>query len=368
MELLNIDDIILIKKLKARKYAKNSMMSSCTKYEKEHFDLVKAKLKGIASFFAGKYEAYGPFEYSANTGNPLSIGGKKLNRVWSGIFKGAQNKQYAAQISFVIDPDDACLNVGFYFGRMSSHVKLKENELLKNNLFRISNTISTMISNNDNILDKYYTLKDCGFNAYYNDDIVNMNDWLSIIKTKPNKCELIAKLHPDQYGNIEYSLIDFYVNQILFLMSCVNAEKNSMKMPPMSMEKRARQAELLAKIGEKGELFILEEERKKLKSLGLLNKSYPKHVSRESDSYGYDILSKDMSGNEIYIEVKTTTRKEGDIGANKFYLSTNEYQVFLKDKKRYKLYRVYDIEGSPKFREFNIDDLELIPDGYLVNC
>ena len=55
------------------------------------------------------------------TGNAIAIGGTNFKRVWSGIFKGAENKQYAAQISFVMNPNEACLDVGFYFGRASGH-------------------------------------------------------------------------------------------------------------------------------------------------------------------------------------------------------------------------------------------------------
>ena len=81
--------------------------------------------------------------------------------------------------------------------------------------------------------------------------------------------------------------------------------------------------------GFKGELFVLEQERKKLQDQNLLVKNYPRHVSIESDIYGYDILSKDEVGNDIYIEVKTTTKREGDFKADMFYLSNNEYQMFL---------------------------------------
>ena len=138
--------------------------------------------------------------------------------------------------------------------------------------------------------------------------------------------------------------------------------------PPKTLKQRVEQIERMAEIGFKGELFVLEQERKKLQDQNLLVKNYPRHVSIESDIYGYDILSKDEVGNDIYIEVKTTTKREGDFKADMFYLSNNEYQMFLKNKKQYKLYRVYDIEGSPNFREFNIDDLKLTPDGYIVNC
>lgn len=65
------------------------------------------------------------------------------------------------------------------------------------------------------------------------------------------------------------------------------------------------------------------------------------HVSKElGDGAGFDILSIDEDGNDIYIEVKTT---EGRIDAP-FYMTANEYYFF--DINKYEnnsfIYRIYD--------------------------
>lgn len=195
-----------------------------------------------------------------------------------------------------------------------------------------------------------------------------MEEWLNSIINHPHKCEIYAKLHPDNKNKeITYSQIDFYAKQLLFLISCFRNGGHIPLVPPPSPAERALQAEKLAEIGVRGEQFILEREQEKLDRLGLLDKDYPKHVALISDSYGYDILSRDEQGKELYIEVKTTTRKEGEWGANRFYLSAREYAFYREHKEQYRLYRVHDINGTPTFTVFSdLDKLELQPDSYVA--
>lgn len=86
----------------------------------------------------------------------------------------------------------------------------------------------------------------------------------------------------------------------------------------------------------------------------------------ESDSFVYDILSLDEQGKEIFIEVKTTTCKKDDWGAKNFFLSSHEFVFYKHHKTQYKLYRVYDIENTPYYEELNIEEMEVIPDGYIM--
>ena len=368
MEPLTKQDILLVKSLKNRKYTDNTMDSKSTPQERAAFKNVRYKLRDLAASFAHKYGAsYGPFQSDYTNRNPLTRGGT-LNHVWSVIYKGAPNKQYAAQISFVINTSEECMDVGFYFGRASSHNKSsEEKKRLEDNLRRMSCNLSDAIGLNPIVYHAYSSLIDFGFNTYYEDKTVFMDDWLNKIRQMPQCCKIIAKIKPDKHGIVSYELIDLYVNQVLFLMLYIDHQDN-MKMPPQTPEQRARKMVRLAEIGWAGELFVLEQERKRLRNLKLLTQNYPKQVSLESDIYGYDILSRDDAGNDMYIEVKTTTRIEGDPEANRFYLSANEYQVFSANKTQYKLYRVYDIEGTPTLKTFNIDDLTLTPNGYIVNC
>ncbi len=105
------------------------------------------------------------------------------------------------------------------------------------------------------------------------------------------------------------------------------------------------------KIGLEGEGLALEYEMQRLRNLGredLVNKI--KWLSKESDSYGYDILSYDIDKNgkvhELYIEVKTCSSKYD----TSFYISKNEVEASHKLKEHYCLFRIYDAQSlNPKF-------------------
>ena len=367
MEALNKKDILLIKELEARNYTKNSMTSNSTEEEMKQFRIIKDKLKDIANYFSNKYNNdYGSFQSDYAKGNPLTRHGT-LNRVWTVIYKGALNKQYAAQISFVINTKEECLDVGFYFGRASSHNKSKEEKKqLEDNLRNISSHLSDTILSSKYLLYTYNSLNDLGFITYYDNNQISMKEWLNVIKTFPQKCQIIAKLSPDNAGIISNSVIDLCVKQVLFLMLDIDSKSN-FTIPPQTPEQRAKKAERLAEIGIRGELFIMEQERKKLSTLNFSNKNYPKHVSMESDFYGYDILSKDENENDIYIEVKTTMKRKKDYEANTFFMSQHEYTVYSKNKEKYKLYRVYDIYNNPEYEEVNLETMKVDPNGYIVS-
>lgn len=123
-------------------------------------------------------------------------------------------------------------------------------------------------------------------------------------------------------------------------------------------------------LGMKGELYILNIERQKLINANLLDLSKKiKWVSDVDDSAGYDILSYDLNGKEIYIEVKTTAKSIN----TPFYLSPNELNKSILYKKAYKLYRVFEFGSTPKYYIINgpieegKDSLMLRPTGYEVS-
>ena len=93
-------------------------------------------------------------------------------------------------------------------------------------------------------------------------------------------------------------------------------------------------------IGRAAEIFVLENERRLVASYGL-DCDLVKHVSKDpeqGDGLGYDIISCDKNGNEIYIEVKGTS---GGIGTA-FYITETELQCSILNTNKYRLYRVYD--------------------------
>lgn len=370
MEAITKKDLELINSLSKREYKDNTLLSNVSEEEKQNLTKIRNKLKILAEYFAHKYNSsYGPFETSVSSGNPLAIGGKRLNRVWSGMFKGASNKQYSAQISFVMNPSEVCLDVGFYFGRASGHSHDKEKRYeLENALKSLGISLSEAITTNSDMKEKYNSLFDFGFSTYSNGIAVLPDEWSNIIKVDTKNSQIVAKIYPDDFDIIENSSIDLFVSQIIFLMSAIKqTSTNEISIIiPLTPEQHAKRAERLAQIGLKGELFIMDSEKNKLKQAGITDTYYPKHVALESMSSGYDVASIDENGNKIFIEVKTTTRRKEDINSKIFFISSNEFETYLKNKKNYKLYRVYDIENNPSYEEIDLEIVNKRPDGFIV--
>ena len=101
----------------------------------------------------------------------------------------------------------------------------------------------------------------------------------------------------------------------------------------------------LKEIGDAGELSIMEYEKLKLKNFkkdDLIDKII--HVSESNDSAGYDILSYDKDGNQIFIEVKTTL---GPVRTD-FYISPGEIKFSKNNADNYYLYRVFNFNRVEK--------------------
>lgn len=95
------------------------------------------------------------------------------------------------------------------------------------------------------------------------------------------------------------------------------------------------------RIGDLGELLVLQHEQEKLKALGI--KKTPEHKSKsEGDGLGYDILSYDEKGKEIFIEVKTTTNNAD----TPFFITRNELTRSQQDSEKFFLYRLYEFDDT----------------------
>ncbi len=368
MEQLKTEDLQLINNLTSRKYERTSLRSKATAFEHDRFTATKTKLGTIANFFSQKYSnLYGPFATNVSPeANPVTLG-NTLNYVWSTLFKGAPNKQYAAQISFVIDKIKPCLNVGFYFGSASAR-SLNDTQRVQfeNMLTDLGVSVSTAIKNNEEIQQKYNSLFDMGFTCYIGDEVVLPSNWPARIQTESKNSKIVAKIYPNELGIIESSTIDFYVSQLIFLMATINPTEGKIVVVPLTPEQWAKQAERNAQIGFEGEKYIMTCETNKLKALGINNNDYPRHIALQSSHYGYDVLSLDDNGKEIYIEVKTTTRKKEDPGSKTIFMSSNEFNVYSQNLGKYRLYRVYDIEHNPSFEHWEVNSLEKEIDGYIM--
>jgi len=267
-----------------------------------------------------------------------------------------------------MDPIETCLNVGFYFGRASGHSKTKQEQVsLEKKLKDLGIALSNTIKENSLFNKKYDELHEFGFKTFSDGKEVSKDSWLNIIEVDTKESQIIAKIYPNDFDIIEHSTIDLYVAQVIFLMSGISIDTLPSKkfIKPLSPEQRAKEAERRAQIGLNGELYILNEEKSKLKSLNLNTLGYPKHIAMESMSHGYDILSIDQDKNEIYIEVKTTTRLKKDQGSKSFFMSINEDNVYKQNQEKYKLYRVYDVEGTPSFEEVDLTLIKKKPDGFI---
>lgn len=371
MEPITRDDLILINDLSSRSYSGFSISTNSTPIEQTRFNEVKHKLSEIANYFATRYrETYGPFITNVSPErNPLTLG-NRLHNVWSTFYKGAPNKQYAAQISFVIDQHSPCLNVGFYFGRATART-LEDNQriVLETNLANLGIALSDTILNNQEFQTFYNSLFDFGFIAYSEGNAVLPDAWCNLIRTNAKNSQITAKIFPNEFGVIESSTLDSFVSQIIFIMGAIingGQQQQQIVIAPLTPGQRAKEAERLAEIGHKGELFILEEEKIKLANLGIIINGYPRHVALESTHFGYDILSLDENQNEIFIEVKSTTRTHNDQKSRSFFITNNEVQVFVENRTNYFIYRVYSIENNPTYEILNLDELERMPNGYIM--
>lgn len=98
--------------------------------------------------------------------------------------------------------------------------------------------------------------------------------------------------------------------------------------------------DFLQSIGDLGESYVLKIEMEKLSGT-----PYQKLVDNEPSKhheYGYDILSYELDGTELYIEVKTEPYNKD----NDFYISDNELQTSIEMKSqgmKYLIYRVHNI-------------------------
>lgn len=112
----------------------------------------------------------------------------------------------------------------------------------------------------------------------------------------------------------------------------------------------------LKKIGDRGEELVVKAERAK----HIANEELAKRIHRvslENDSLGYDILSFDENGNEMYIEVKTTTGN--NLREFKFNISQNQINVAIANHNNYYLCFVWDVESrKPKLRMVKYSDIK----------
>lgn len=171
-------------------------------------------------------------------------------------------------------------------------------------------------------------------------------------------------LENDNYERV--TPVGMIIDEIEFkpLTRVAKAKKINLKASKVNFEAKQR---LNKMTGDFGELFVLEYEKVKVRSYGLKTKKV-KWVSKTlGDGLGYDILSYDKDGNELFIEVKTTC---GNIDSE-FYITENELQCSIEASDKFRLYRVYKFDkkafkGNIAFCKGSLKDLCISPQIYSV--
>lgn len=117
---------------------------------------------------------------------------------------------------------------------------------------------------------------------------------------------------------------------------------------PQPAKDHAAEATAKKKLGDAGEALVLLWERERLKQNN--QKRDAKKVEKKADGEGYDILSFDEQGNEVYIEVKTTTQS----AEAPFFMSVNEVDFARLHPQQYWVYRLYNYDETTNSADFFI--------------
>lgn len=112
------------------------------------------------------------------------------------------------------------------------------------------------------------------------------------------------------------------------------------KFDPVERDRRNRA------LGQAGEEFVLELERRQLTELGRqdLSRRVRWIAEEDGDGAGYDVLSFDATGRERLLEVKTTNGS----AQTPFFLTRNEAALASERPDHWRLYRVHLFAKSPR--------------------
>jgi hypothetical protein len=104
-----------------------------------------------------------------------------------------------------------------------------------------------------------------------------------------------------------------------------------------------KEAKNQKKLGDRGEKIVKDLEEKRLKQAGRNDLADNiERVSLKSDTYGYDILSFETTGEKRLIEVKAT---RSNVGTVNFFFTVNEFQTALENK-NYFIYIVFNVTSE----------------------
>lgn len=310
-------------------------------------------LKSVMQYFAD----YGEFQCTNGCGNPIPYGTDRIGEGWAACYLG-NRKQESPQIYVHLNIHNNSIDVGFSFGFHKNTSKMQKQ----------GKALADYLNNNSRA---YHSLKKYGFAAYVGswDETtkISFDEWLEKIKIDPATCRIVKSFKEDvteEKLRKTISNIIFFFNGFNYLLTRNNS-KSSIKMVK-TKDDRIKEYIRLLDIGEKGEKIVYQQEKKKLIQRGI-NDTYPIWESKKNDNSGYDIVSLDRNGEEIFIEVKTTSKTKEDPLSSTFYMSVNERTAMQAQNERYYIYRVYNVDGDPECEIYREADLNFTPNHYSVS-
>jgi len=144
------------------------------------------------------------------------------------------------------------------------------------------------------------------------------------------------------------SLKDFLIEQPVPQPNPQKVAQQTRKFTAQPDKDYVKEAKINTQLGNAGEQLVLAYEKRKLKILGLSKEM--EQVAKQPDGVGYDIRSYDESGQEIHIEVKTTTGNE----KTPFHMSANEKEFARLYPENYYVYRLYNYDEARNSANFFI--------------
>lgn len=253
------------------------------------------------------------------------------------FYKFRMFKKFADKIEYSYKPIAGRIeNIGQFQNlcNLVKHELSKNQELLKLHKNRI--TDDCYFDENLNILTQDFVY--AVVSHLETSDIIEIENVKEIVPTKINSNEI----------EITETKIDFTPRTVNYIQNSIDNKR----------------------IGDLGELWVLNVEKKKLINADkhkLAEKV--KHVAKDKgDGLGYDILSYDINGKEIYIEVKTT---KGNAHST-FFISRNELEKSKKEREAFYLYRVFKYNEETDNAELliikgDLTNLCEVPLSYKVN-
>ena len=135
--------------------------------------------------------------------------------------------------------------------------------------------------------------------------------------------------------------------------------------PDEILRRRQEKAARREETGLAGELYVLDSERERLTQAGrpdLAQRVVLVSESAADAGAGYDVLSFTDAGDDLHIEVKSTSRLKGDDGG--FWLSENERSVGETDPS-WHIVRVWDVHHAPHAEDLG-NVVRATADGWLL--